>query len=161
MSLRYKILVLGASYGSLFAAKLALAGHSAHMVCLPEEASVINRQGAIVRLPLRGQPMPLELNTKNMPGTVTAGSPANATPGDYDLVVLAMQEPQYQSNDITELVARIGAAEKPCLSLMNMPPLPYLRRIETINPEPLRASYTDADVWDQLDPRLVLSLIHI
>ena len=31
----YKILILGASYGSLLATKLLLAGHTVKMVCLP------------------------------------------------------------------------------------------------------------------------------
>ena len=31
-------LILGASYGSLLATKLLMAGHNAHLVCLPAEA---------------------------------------------------------------------------------------------------------------------------
>ena len=38
MKSEYRILILGASYGSLLATKLVLAGHRAHMVCLPHEA---------------------------------------------------------------------------------------------------------------------------
>ncbi len=37
-----KILILGASYGSLLAAKLLLAGHTVKLVCLPAEADLIN-----------------------------------------------------------------------------------------------------------------------
>ena len=51
----YKILILGASYGSLLGIKLALAGHTVNMVCLPVEADLINAEGARVRLPVRGQ----------------------------------------------------------------------------------------------------------
>ena len=132
MAPRYRVLVLGASYGSLFAAKLALTGHSVHMVCLPEEADIVNRDGAVVRLPLRGRAEPLELNTKTMPGRVSAGCADEVIPKDYDLVVLAMQEPQYADERIKHLIERVGAAEKPCLSLMNMPPLAYLRRIARV-----------------------------
>jgi len=34
------ILILGASYGSLLATKLLLAGHSVKLVCLPAEAEL-------------------------------------------------------------------------------------------------------------------------
>ena len=36
---------------------------------------------------------------------------------------------------------------------MNMPPLPYLKRIPGLDAEGLRAAYTDASVWDEFDPR--------
>ena len=44
MSKTYRILILGASYGSLLATKLLLAGHTVKLVCLPEEAELINRE---------------------------------------------------------------------------------------------------------------------
>ena len=34
----YKILIMGASYGSLLASKILFGGHSVHLVCLPAEA---------------------------------------------------------------------------------------------------------------------------
>ena len=34
----YKILFMGASYGSLFASKLIPGGHKMHFICLPAEA---------------------------------------------------------------------------------------------------------------------------
>ena len=43
MKHEYKILILGASYGSLLATKLVLAGHQVRMVCLPLEAELFNR----------------------------------------------------------------------------------------------------------------------
>ena len=43
------VVILGASYGSLLGIKLAMAGHSVTLVCLPEEAELINSEGAIVR----------------------------------------------------------------------------------------------------------------
>ena len=45
----YNILILGASYGSLLATKLLMAGHSVKLVCLPAEADAINTDGARVR----------------------------------------------------------------------------------------------------------------
>jgi len=155
MSDTYKILFLGASYGSLLSAKAALAGHSAHLICLPDEASLINAEGAIIRLPVRGVDGPVELNTQAMPGTVSAGSPEDADPADYDLVVLAMQEPQYRVAAVKELVERVVAASKPCMSIMNMPPLAYLKRIPAVDAASIRDCYTDASVWDNFDPALI------
>ena len=45
------ILILGASYGSLLAAKLALAGHRVRLVCSAPTAALINRDGIVVRFP--------------------------------------------------------------------------------------------------------------
>ena len=47
----YKVLILGASYGSLLATKLLFGGHTVKLVCLPAEAEAINKDGARVRLP--------------------------------------------------------------------------------------------------------------
>ncbi len=55
MNKRHQILILGASYGSLLATKLILAGHDVTLVCLPAEAELINRDGAVVRMPVRGR----------------------------------------------------------------------------------------------------------
>jgi hypothetical protein len=155
MTNRYRLLFLGASYGSLLAARAAQSGHSAHLICLPEEADLINREGAIVRLPVRGLDRLIELNTKTMPGSVTAGAPGDADPADYDLIVLAMQEPQYRAPAVRDLVQRVAGAAKPCLSIMNMPPLAYLKRIPAIDAQSIRSCYTDPSVWDNLDPALV------
>ena len=51
---KFNLLILGASYGSLFASKIALAGHDACMVCLPDEEKLINQRGIVIRLPVRG-----------------------------------------------------------------------------------------------------------
>jgi hypothetical protein len=38
------------------------------------------------------------------------------------------------------------------MSIMNMPPLPYLSRIPGLDPSRCRDSYTDPSVWDSVDP---------
>ena len=40
------LLMLGASYGSLLATKLVLAGYRVTLVCLPEEVALFNAEGA-------------------------------------------------------------------------------------------------------------------
>src|SRR3546814_16723263 len=66
-----------------------------------------------------------------------------------------MQEPQYAVHALWTLMVRIAEARVPCLSIMNMPPLPYLRRIPGLDPAKLDSSYTNAHVWDRFDPELM------
>src|SRR6185436_13253731 len=155
MSTKYKILIMGASYGSLLGTKLALAGHSVHLICLPAEADLINTEGAIVRMPIKGREGLVEINSKKLPGKMTAGGTQGVNPGDYNLVALAMQEPQYSSPGVRELLEAVAKAKVPCMSIMNMPPLPYLARIPGVSLKELRSSYTDAGVWDSFDPELM------
>ncbi|MEL0020533.1 MAG: hypothetical protein VW709_11725 [Rickettsiales bacterium] len=64
-----------------------------------------------------------------------------------------MQEPQYRSPGVRELLDRVGKSGKPCMSIMNMPPLPYLARIPGLDTSKLVKCYTDASVWDSVDPK--------
>jgi len=66
-----------------------------------------------------------------------------------------MQEPQYRSPGVRELLAAIAQSRVPCMSIMNMPPLPYLARIPGLDVDELRGSYTDPSVWDGFDPDLM------
>jgi hypothetical protein len=155
MQQRQEILVLGASYGSLLAAKLLLAGHSVHLVCLPPEADLIDAEGFRVRLPVKGQDGLVEIDSRRLAGKVTAGSAAEADPARYALVALAMQEPQYAAGDVRELLGKIAKSRVPCMSIMNMPPLPYLARISGLAVAGVRDCYTDPSVWDGFDPARV------
>ena len=150
-----KILILGASYGSLLGVKLALAGHSVKLVCLPQEAELINAKGAIVRLPVKGREGLVELSSRSLTGSVTAAGPGDVKPGDYDLIGLAMQEPQYRSPGVRELLDAVAKSGVPCMSIMNMPPLPYLARIPGIDAAKCADAFTDPSVWASFDPKLV------
>ena len=155
MATTYRILILGASYGSLLGAKLCLAGHTVKLVCLPDEAKLINEEGARVRMPAKGISGLVELDTRNMPGELSADGPGAVSPADYDLVALAMQEPQYRAPDVRQLLDAVAAARVPCMSIMNMPPLTYLKRIPAIDTDACASSYTDPTVWDNFDPALM------
>jgi len=150
-----RILILGASYGSLLSTKLLMANHDVTLVCMPAEADLINAEGTIVRMTLRGEAEPRLLKSGDQPGTLDAVVPADADPAAYDLVAMAMQEPQYGAPEIRDLLARIGAAKVPCMSIMNMPPLAYLRRIPSIAPVALDDCFADASVWDPIEPGLM------
>ena len=146
---------MGASYGSLLASKLLFGGHNVKLICLPAEADLINAEGFRVRLPVRGRTAPVELDSRRLPGQVTAGGTANIDPRDFDLVGLAMQEPQYRSPGVRELLDAVGRAKVPCMSIMNMPPLAYLRRIPGLDTDALKPAYTDPGVWNNCDPACI------
>jgi hypothetical protein len=148
----YKILILGASYGSLLASKLMFGGHTLKLICLPAEADLINAEGFRVRMPVKGRKDPIEIDSRKLPGKVSAGGASDANPKDYDLIGLAMQEPQYRSPGVRELLDAVGKSRVPCMSIMNMPPLPYVKRIPGLNYDALKPAYTDPTVWDGFDP---------
>lgn len=152
MSTKYNILIFGASYGSLFAAKLLLADHSVQLVCLPDEAKLINDAGIRVRLPVRGLSDLVEVDSRNLNGQLSACEPSKATVKEADLVILAMQEPQYGAHDVRALLDDVALAGVPCMSIMNMPPLAYMRRIPGIDSKLLEECYTDPGVWGNFDP---------
>ena len=151
----YKILIMGASYGSLLAVKLALAGHTVKLVCLPAEAELINQEGAIVRMPVKGRDGLVEIDSRKLPGKISAGGTTDFNPADFDLIALAMQEPQYRSPGVRELLDAVAKSKVPCMSIMNMPPLPYLARIPGIEADACRDCFTDPTVWDNFDPALL------
>jgi hypothetical protein len=148
----FHILILGASYGSLLGTKLALGGHNVKLVCLPAEADAINSAGVRVRMPIKGREGLTEVHSWKLPGKISADGPAAVNPKDYDLVALAMQEPQYRSAGVRELLDAVAKSRVPCMSIMNMPPLPYLARIPGVSTKELRSCYTDPSVWDSFDP---------
>jgi hypothetical protein len=153
--MQYNVLILGASYGSLLGTKLLMAGHRVSLVCTAPTARLINREGTRVRFPVRGREEPLEIASKDLPGTLSASAPGEVDPHGFDLIVLGMQEAQYGSPGVRELMQRIARARKPCFAIMNMPPLPYLRRLPGLSTEALKACYTDPAVWEGFEPGLM------
>ncbi|WP_316206900.1 MULTISPECIES: hypothetical protein [unclassified Bradyrhizobium] len=149
------ILILGASYGSLLATKLLMAGHNVTLVCRKKTADLINRDGTEVRIKLRDEPAHRSIFSRDLPGTLDAKAPNEVELSRYDLVALAMQEPQYTNHTIRVLMVKIAEAKLPCLSIMNMPPLPYLKRIPALANMDLEEAYTNAQVWERFTPGLV------
>lgn len=149
------ILILGASYGSLLGTKLLMAGHNVTLVCRKNTAELINSDGTEVRIKLRDEPAHRSIFSRDLPGKLDATSPDKVDLSRYDLVALAMQEPQYTNHTIRVLMIKIAAAKLPCLSIMNMPPLPYLKRIEGLASMDLEEAYTNAQVWERFEPGLV------
>ena len=152
--MKYDVLVLGASYGSLFSTKLLMAGHNVTLVCTRGTADLINREGTVVRMPVKGRESLLDISSKKLSGTLSATTPDDVDPGKFDLVVLGMQEAQYGASGVRDLTGRVARSRKPCLAIMNMPPLPYLKRIPGLETKTLEGCYADPDVWKDFEPRL-------
>ena len=150
-----KILILGASYGSLLSTKLLMAGHDVTLICRHKSAALINAEGTEVRIKLRDEDAHRAIMSAGLPGNLDAVVPSQARPEDYDLIGLAMQEPQYSEPEVAALMRRIAASRKPCLSIMNMPPLPFLRRISALADAPLDACFTNASLWRAFEPGLM------
>src|SRR2546429_6855127 len=87
---KYNVLILGASYGSLFSTKLLMAGHRVSLVCTKPTADLISRDGTVVRFPIRGRPSPVDISSKKLPGALSATTPDQVDPREFDLVVLGM-----------------------------------------------------------------------
>jgi hypothetical protein len=49
----------------------------------------------------------------------------------------------------------VATSKVPCMSIMNMPPLPYVKRIPGLNYDALKPAYTDPAVWDNFEPGLL------
>lgn len=98
------VLILGASYGSLLATKLLIAGHNVTLVCRKKTAELINREGTEVRVKLRGEATHRAIFSRDLPGILDATSPEDVDLSRYDLAGLAMQEPQYTNHTIRVLM---------------------------------------------------------
>ena len=66
-----KILIFGASYGALLGTKLVLAGHDVTLVCTARTAALINAEGVVVRMPVKGREGLVEINSRKLPGSVS------------------------------------------------------------------------------------------
>ncbi len=150
-----KVLILGASYGSLLGTKLLMAGHDVTLVCRQKTADLINAEGTVVRIKLKGEEEHRAIRSGDLPGRLTASVPHGIVATGYDLVGLAMQEPQYAHHTLRTVLIRIAEERIPCLSVMNMPPLTFLKRIPGLDTSKLGGSYTDPTVWDRFDPEVM------
>src|SRR5262245_20806897 len=106
-----KILILGASYGSLLGTKLLMAGHNVTLVCRSSTAALINKSGTEIRIGLKGEARHRTIYSGDLTGRLDARSPETVDPRGYDLVVLAMQEPQYVTHTLRMLLICIAEAK--------------------------------------------------
>src|ERR1700740_1332184 len=98
------ILILGASYGSLLATKLLMAGHNGTLVCRRQTAGLINRDATEVRIKLRDEAVHRAIFSRRLPGKLDATIPGEVDVRKYDLVGLARQAPQSATHTLRVLV---------------------------------------------------------
>src|SRR3984885_14414120 len=154
-SVARNILILGASYGSLLATKLLMAGHNVTLVCRKNTAELINRDGSQVRIKLRDEATHRAIFSGDLPGKLDAVTPQDVDVSRYDLVGLAMQEPQYANHTIRVLMIKLAEAGLPYPLIVNITPLPYLKRNPALAGMELEEAYTNALVWERFKPGLV------
>jgi hypothetical protein len=135
----YNILIMGASYGSLLASKLPFSGHQVKLVCLPVEADLINAE-LPRRMPIGAGKTRSRSTRASCPARCPPPVPATST-GDYDLVGSPAQEPQYRSPGVRQLLDAVQGSKVPRMPIVNMPPLPYVKRIPNLNTDPLKSAY--------------------
>ena len=145
------ILVLGASYGLVLGLKAAHSGHRVHFVCREHEVELINAGKAYLRLPSKTDGSVVTLSAEKAQCKPAAYTPEDLPNLDYDLCVLAMQEPQFSSPELTQLVAEIGKANIPLLSIMNMPLPIFLKGKVAFSVDELSGVWQSISAWQWLD----------
>ncbi len=160
MTRQLSILVLGASYGLLAAVRLCLANHHVTVVCRESEQLALSERGATVQLQRRDGADGRRLHVPAAPGFANAvGRLGLVTPGiapdGFDLVFLAMGEPQYADPAISTLMTAIADADLPVISMMNLLPPSFLRRLPRLDVDGLKSAYSAWDVWQRFDPNRI------
>jgi hypothetical protein len=138
-----RVLIFGASYGSLLASKLLLAGTRRRSSAFLPNPSSSTRKAFASACPFAAARVD-RARLAAAEGSLSASGPASVDPSQFDLVVLAMQEPQYRAAGVRELLDAVARAKVPCMSIMNMPPPPFLARIPGLDMAACRSCYTDA-----------------
>jgi hypothetical protein len=148
------ILILGASYGSLLATKLLMAGHHVTLVCRNKTAELINRDGTEVRIKLRDEAMHRAIFSRDLPGTLTRPRPPTSTFRVMIWSVLpagtAIHQPYNPRSDGQN---RRGEA---ALSFDHEHAAVTLSQTDPGTAEmDLEEAYTNALVWERFEPGLV------
>jgi hypothetical protein len=154
MSEPLRVLFLGASYGVVLGMRIAAAGHRVVFVCREDEIRLVKAGRVALEVPAKESLEPLLIDSRHCAFPPDACPPEAVEAPDFDLVCLAMQEPQYGASGIRELLQRIALARIPCLSVMNMPLPPYLNGVLELDELVQRAVFTDPDLWQRFDPAL-------
>lgn len=151
------VLVLGASYGLLLAARLAQTKAHVTLVCTTQEQQNLHTHGAEVDFLNKQGSAAFQLRIPVQPGRATQAGQLGVVDCDVDLhgidiVFLAFSEPQCATSQPSALLSRIAQKRLPVVSLMNCLPPPYLRRLKALQVDTLIPAYSAWPVWSQFDP---------
>ena len=105
-------------------------------------------------MPVKGREGLVEVDSRKLPGKLSACTPAEASPAGYDLVVLGMQEPQYRSPGVRELLDAVAKAKR-AVHVDHEHAAAALPRAHSRHRcrRRCRNCYTDPTVWDSFDPQ--------
>ena len=146
------ILIFGASYGMLLGAKFLKSGHDVHFIATKNEIDIINSEGFSVSIIKRPTNENIIIASKELDGKLTSSTPEKKIDlKKFDLVFLAMQEYQYSDKKITDIIVNIGILKIPTVSVMNIPPLTYLKNFSNIPIDKCRQVYQSLKIWDKFD----------
>ena len=146
------ILILGATYGLLFAARAALGGYNVDIVGHKNEIDAINSDAVNIQIPTAGRGETIEISSRTARLNIRGIAPANVDLGKYGLIVLAMQESQFANPELHDLCVQIARSQTAVLSIMNMALPPYLKRLDNLWDASLSSAYHAAELWEHFDP---------
>ena len=150
MKKTYNVLILGASYGSVIAIKILAAGHNVDLLCLKNEAKLIDAEGINVSIPSIRKKEEINLNSKKLSGKLNAKSFSNLE--NIDICFLAMQEHQYiKDTKLTNLLKQIAVKKIPMISVMNIPPSIFLKNIKNIKIDKADEIYKSHSIWKNIN----------
>lgn len=152
---RREILVLGASYGLLIGTRLALAGHAVTLVARLSEVTRFRSNGLSVELAVKEGDETIHIGQDDLPQAMSFATPEEAVACRFDLAFLALAEPQYRAPEIASLLEALTKAGTPSVSIMNMPPSPFLARLPGISVDAMRPAFAALEAWNKLDPQLL------
>jgi len=121
-----KILVFGATYGLLIAHQLDALGFTVDIVCKEIEGKSIEKNGVAVIANQTNEDKHSRVAKNIIPKNINQ---IMAKVDEYEIIVLAMSEPYYSNTDLTLLLNRIGELNIPVLSVMNLPPLKFMKKV--------------------------------
>ena len=146
------ILVLGASYGLVLGLKASWCGHRVDFVCMPREVDFINEGKASLKIRSKTTDHVVTLGAKDALRSPSGVSPCDVKPAEYDICILAMQEPQYSAPEIADLIAQIAHLGLPIISIMNMPLPPFLSGRLKLDLQHLASAWHNTKIWADIDP---------
>tara|TARA_B110000305_G_C19406756_1_gene623198 strand:- start:806 stop:1852 length:1047 start_codon:yes stop_codon:yes gene_type:complete len=150
---KYNCLIVGASYGSLLAMKLIMAGHSVKIVGQNHEVDAINKKGINVSIKTKLKQKKLILNSKNYSKNLKAIDSSKVNCKEIDIAFFALKEIHFSQNNIIELVKQLAEHKVPAVALMNMPPLTILKKNENLKTKNYKNYYLNPEIWEIFDQK--------
>ena len=147
--IKKKILVIGANYGLLLAGMLIERGFAVNVFGTDKEVEILNKEG----FSFESNNETWKFKPSNFLNFIS-----NFKKDNYDLVILAVQEPTLVNAKISNIITFISEKSIPILSIMNIPFLNFLSDImgvkKIVNPEKIYSSLTCSN---QLNSELLIN----